>query len=306
MYAGVRLGCRLARRLHRGGEARHRTPRAPAAPPTKPASDDAASAALELLQFGAFVLCVNNYVLTSTQCVGPSMLPTISSAGDIVLALPISLFSWSIAPRTGDVVIATSPTDPSQTVCKRVLATEGEKVEVKRVPGLPRTLPRELVVPEGTCWLQGDNIYDSTDSRYYGPVPLALLQSVVFFRVWPLSTAGFIPRKSVEEVAALYEPRLSRHASPSALHVDVRKEEHQLSKEEVVYACLRAKLELGAGERGIESSRRGGGSQLSEELATVVERAREQARSDGFDPAVTIAPLQRALASLFDSREDVG
>ena len=41
-------------------------------------------------------------------------------------------------------------------------------------------------------WLQGDNLGDSTDSRYYGPVPLALVQGVVFARVY--ASPGWIPR----------------------------------------------------------------------------------------------------------------
>ena len=39
---------------------------------------------------------------------------------------------------------------------------------------------------------QGDNSADSTDSRTYGPVPIALLQSVVVRKLWPLSDAGAI------------------------------------------------------------------------------------------------------------------
>jgi hypothetical protein len=38
-------------------------------------------------------------------------------------------------------------------------------------------------VPKGHVWLQGDNAYNSTDSRHYGPVPYALIQGKVFYRV---------------------------------------------------------------------------------------------------------------------------
>ena len=42
-------------------------------------------------------------------------------------------------------------------------------------------------------WLQGDNLADSTDSRYYGPVPMALIQGVVFARVY--ASPGWIPQR---------------------------------------------------------------------------------------------------------------
>ena len=45
--------------------------------------------AVDLLQFGAFVAFVNNYVVSVTQCIGPSMLPTISTQGDVVLTRPL-------------------------------------------------------------------------------------------------------------------------------------------------------------------------------------------------------------------------
>jgi inner membrane protease subunit 1 len=40
-------------------------------------------------------------------------------------------------------------------------------------------------VPEGHCWLLGDNLPASRDSRAYGPVPLALVKGKVVARVWP-------------------------------------------------------------------------------------------------------------------------
>ena len=47
-------------------------------------------------------------------------------------------------------------------------------------------------VPDGHCWLLGDNLPESRDSRTYGPLPLALIQGKVTARVWPLSEIGWM------------------------------------------------------------------------------------------------------------------
>ena len=143
---------------------------------------------LELVQFGGLVVFVQNYVLSITQCIGPSMLPTIGTSGDVVVMWPAPLGRLipAVRPRVGDVVISTSPVDASQTVCKRVLGMPGDSVRVAPTSASSRV----VTVPAGHMWLQGDNVSDSTDSRYYGPVPLALLQGVVFLKVWPQRTCG--------------------------------------------------------------------------------------------------------------------
>ncbi|CAN0578941.1 unnamed protein product, partial [Ectocarpus sp. 12 AP-2014] len=38
-------------------------------------------------------------------------------------------------------------------------------------------------VPQGHVWLEGDNLSNSSDSRTYGPIPLAMVRGRVFFKV---------------------------------------------------------------------------------------------------------------------------
>ena len=47
-----------------------------------------------------------------------------------------------------------------------------------------------MQVPEGHCWLLGDNLSASRDSRTYGPLPLALIKGKVTAKIWPLSEIG--------------------------------------------------------------------------------------------------------------------
>ncbi|KAG9145656.1 hypothetical protein Leryth_018704 [Lithospermum erythrorhizon] len=46
------------------------------------------------------------------------------------------------------------------------------------------------VVPKGHIWIEGDNKYNSSDSRNFGPVPYGLLEGRLFWKVWPLKEFG--------------------------------------------------------------------------------------------------------------------
>lgn len=110
------------------------------------------------------------------QCSGPSMEPTLESNN--------ILLTEHITPRfqklqKGDIVIAISPTNPRQNICKRIKGMPGDKVS-------GYLFKKSQVVPLGHVWLEGDNSSNSADSRVYGPVPQALIRSRVLCRVWPL------------------------------------------------------------------------------------------------------------------------
>ena len=44
-------------------------------------------------------------------------------------------------------------------------------------------IAREVTVPRGQVWLQGDNLKTSRDSREYGPVPVSMLQGKAIYKV---------------------------------------------------------------------------------------------------------------------------
>ncbi|WWC86189.1 signal peptidase I [Kwoniella dendrophila CBS 6074] len=165
------------------------------------------------------------------------MLPTLSQHGDCVLVSPLPYWSpfneshkHNNRPKRGDVVVATSPMDSKQTVCKRILGIEGDLIEIEPRRGgqrkwidnsgigfmvdipqdvdlefsesdkdkhiLPENLtkPRRngegqyIKIPKGHVWLVGDNLSNSTDSRKYGPVPVAMVKGKVLARIWPNPT----------------------------------------------------------------------------------------------------------------------
>lgn len=50
---------------------------------------------------------------------------------------------------------------------------------------------RMVQVPEGHCWIVGDNLVWSRDSRIFGPVPLALVTGKVLAKV---TFKGLVPK----------------------------------------------------------------------------------------------------------------
>lgn len=143
---------------------------------------DSLKNALFLTQFFCCVHLLKAHVVDLHQVVGPSMLPTFSVTGDVVLVDRLSTRFRKI--KQGDIVVALSPENPRRSVCKRVIGLEGDQVVVLPNEGIGNGL--HVSVPKGHVWLQGDNVQKSKDSRHYGPVPRALLQGRVCFRVWPL------------------------------------------------------------------------------------------------------------------------
>ncbi len=137
------------------------------------------------------------------------MLPTFNVRGDVLLTEYISPRLNLI--KSGDVVVAVKPTDPRVSVLKRVRGMGGETIWVH-----PRKEPRPIkyVVPEGHVWLEGDNASQSTDSREYGPVPMALIRGRIILRFWPLSQAGFIRSNVIDHTAETRAEASSWFRSP--------------------------------------------------------------------------------------------
>lgn len=121
---------------------------------------------------------------------GTSMAPTLRP-GDLLVVVP------GPSPRPGRVVVVRDPRAPDRVTVKRVVATAGQHLSVRagraRVDGTALSEPHatgagpdaELLVPAGHVAVLGDARDASTDSRVFGPVPLALVDGVVVARVHP-------------------------------------------------------------------------------------------------------------------------
>lgn len=80
-------------------------------------------------------------------------------------------------------------------MCKRIRGVEGDVVYHRNKSG-QAVLTR---IPAGHVWLLGDNPNNSNDSRYYGPVPLGMLQGRVFAKM------GLRPTFHISDVDTIYE-----------------------------------------------------------------------------------------------------
>jgi inner membrane protease subunit 1 len=106
--------------------------------------------------------------------------------------------------KVGDVVIYKHPIVEGSYGCKRIVGMPGDLICVvtpgKRDPddedgvhGDFATFREDMLrVPEGHCWLVGDNMDWSRDSRMFGPVPLNLVTGKVLAVCWPLREAKWV------------------------------------------------------------------------------------------------------------------
>lgn len=140
-----------------------------------------------------------------------SMEETIA-VGDHVWSEKISYYMRDI--EQGDIVTFADPEIAGRTLIKRVIATEGQTVElyggVVYIDGMPLDEPYALgpseplrtavgveitypyTVPEGCIWVMGDNRTDSADSRYFGSIDASTVSGRAVAIYWPLDHLGVL------------------------------------------------------------------------------------------------------------------
>ena len=173
------------------------------------------TAALVLLAF-VIAMGVRFFLVEPYRIPTGSMIPTIQ-VDDHIMIYRLGTHLGS-TPDQEDVVVFYDPTDIFPNLVKRVIATEGQTVDLTPdghvmvdgeilyepyiQPGSATgPLPPEsnlgapieypFVVPEGHIFVMGDNRERSSDSRAFGPVAVSEVKGVAFFTYWPM--AHFAP-----------------------------------------------------------------------------------------------------------------
>ncbi|KAE8734321.1 Peptidase S24/S26A/S26B/S26C family protein isoform 2 [Hibiscus syriacus] len=140
-----------------------------------------------------FLYVTNKYLGTTVITYGPSMLPTLCITGNVLLVERISTRTGKLRP--GDVVILRSPEAPRKVVCKRLMGMEGDQVTYVVDPKNSDRCKTVVVIPKGHVWVEGDNIYNTNDSRNFGAVPYGLLEGRAFWTLLPRKDFGTLPPK---------------------------------------------------------------------------------------------------------------
>jgi inner membrane protease subunit 1 len=148
----------------------------------------------------------SHYIGSIGRTYGISMLPTIPDGmrkrSWILMSALHRRGRWI---KVGDVVTYTHPIFPGEYGCKRVIGMPGDFVSVV-TPGRgdgdvkdvdvegkwARVKEQVVQVPEGHCWVTGDNLEWSRDSRLYGPLPLGLVKAKVLAVVAPFGDAKWL------------------------------------------------------------------------------------------------------------------
>ncbi|PPQ67808.1 hypothetical protein CVT26_007055 [Gymnopilus dilepis] len=139
---------------------------------------------------------ISNYFFHVKTVSGRSMQPTLNpdSSGwkDVALFSKFAVHTNQDYGRD-DIVTLRSPEDPGRVLIKRIIAMEGDIVQT-----LPPYPDKEVRIPEGYVWVEGDEHFLSADSNRFGPVPRALIQSKLVMLLWPPERFGPIGTKTTE------------------------------------------------------------------------------------------------------------
>jgi signal peptidase I len=156
-----------------------------------------------------FVLFFNTFVGTLFVVAGPSMQPNFQN-GQFTLTLKAPYFLHN--PKRGDVVAIKFPGNPSIRYIKRIIGLPGEQVQIRKgnvwlyndeypngiklyeeyEPFLTEPEVSWTVGPD-EYFLIGDNRPNSSDSRFFGPVPREFIIGKVFLVFFPLEAFKIIP-----------------------------------------------------------------------------------------------------------------
>ena len=162
-------------------------------------------------------LLIRTFIIQAFKIPSGSMIPTFEIGDRIFVSkfiygakLPFTNVRLPALrqPERGDIIVFASPETPKKDFVKRLIATEGETVEIKNgniiingkkinSPALPKSnyyynrggYGREgtaVTVPEGFYFTLGDNSANSRDSRYWGFVPKSNVIGKAILVYWPI------------------------------------------------------------------------------------------------------------------------
>lgn len=154
----------------------------------------------------ALAFLIRTFIVELYIVEGPSMRPTLETQERLVVNKFIYRFR---PPEKGEILVFRYPRDKSRDFIKRVIATEGDTIEIKegRVYVNDKLITEDYIlektrseyaratVPKGTIFVMGDNRNNSEDSRFVdvGFVPYDLIKGKAVVVFWPLDKLKSLP-----------------------------------------------------------------------------------------------------------------
>jgi len=155
-----------------------------------------------LLSAAVYATLIVTFVAQVARVDGMSMAPTLEDHDRLI----VNKLVYEIGdPRPGDIVMLYYPPNPEKMFVKRVIAKEGDRVQIVEgriyindLPVHDDYIPADFrshddmpltVVNQGYYFVMGDNRNNSSDSRLWGQVPKKYIVGKVKFRWWPLQDA---------------------------------------------------------------------------------------------------------------------
>lgn len=121
-------------------------------------------------------------------------------------------------PNRGDVIVFDPPVNSDKPYIKRVIGLPGDTIEIRDgavwVNGIELEEPYlhgdttdcqpracdPVVVPDDHVFVLGDNRSHSSDSRYFGPVPISNVVGKAWVTYWPIGHIGTVPTADYQEL----------------------------------------------------------------------------------------------------------
>lgn len=160
-----------------------------------------------IVQAVIIVVFLMSSVFRTVNISGDSMRNTLYNNDKVIIRL------WDYTPKCGDIVVIKCGNKLDSPIIKRIIATEGQKLNIDFNQGTVSVDGQRIeepyikermwlrgdadipdIIPNGYCFVMGDNRNNSTDSRFeeVGLIPYSNIVGKATYIIFPLDRMGRI------------------------------------------------------------------------------------------------------------------